>query len=65
MAYIVKAGDRYQVRQGNNHRVISEYSGKNALARAREDVRRLHAKNDPKGSNRGKAADPQSTSLRR
>jgi hypothetical protein len=53
MAFVKKSGSRFQVRQGNNDKVLSTFGSKKA---ADQEVARLHRKNDPKSSNRGKRA---------
>lgn len=53
MAFIVKSGKRFQVRQGNNNDLLSSFSTRKA---AKVEVGKLHKKNKPKTSNRGKSA---------
>ena len=53
MAFIRKVGSKYQVRQGNNNDLLGSFSSRDA---AQKEVDRLHRKNKPKASNRGKSA---------
>lgn len=53
MAFVKKVGSRYQVRQGNNNRLLAT---KGSRAAAVKEVKRLHAKNKPRGANRGASA---------
>jgi hypothetical protein len=53
MAFIKKAGSRYQVRQGNNNKLLSSFSSKKD---AEEERDKLHRKNKPSGSNKGASA---------
>lgn len=54
MAFIKKVGSRFQVRQGNNNDLLSSFSSRK---KAEKEVKRLHKKNKPKSSNRGKSAN--------
>lgn len=56
MAFVRKSDGSFQVRQGNNNDLLTTFSGKDAAKKAREEVARLHRKNKPKTSNRGKSA---------
>lgn len=53
MAFIKKSGSRFQVRQGNNNKLIVSVSSR---AKAEKKVAMLHKKFNPKVSNRGKNA---------
>lgn len=56
MAYIVKTPSGYSVNQGNTGKPLSYFRGANAHSKAKEEVKRLHEKNNPKQSNRGDSA---------
>jgi len=56
MAFTKKTKTGVQVRQGNNNDLLTTFTGKNAAKRANAEVKRLHKKNKPKASNRGKSA---------
>ncbi len=53
MAFVEKRGNSFAVIQGNNGRVLSRFGNSDA---AKEEVSRLHSKNKPSTSNRGKSA---------
>lgn len=61
MAFVQKKGKSFQVRKGNDGSLLSSFSGKNAKKRADKEVSRLHRKNMPKSSNRGKSARKRET----
>ncbi len=56
MAFKQKTKSGYVVKQGNTGKVLSRFSGSKAASRATIEVARLHKKNMPKQSNRGKSA---------
>lgn len=53
MAFVKKVGSKYGVFQGNTGERQSTFGSKKA---ADEEVARLHKKNKPKASNKGKSA---------
>lgn len=53
MAFVKKAGSKFQVRQGNNNKKLSTYKSKD---KADEEVRKLHKEYNPQKVNRGKNA---------
>ena len=53
MAFIKKSGKSFAVKQGNTGKTLSRFSTRKAAA---AEVTKLHAKNKPKASNRGKSA---------
>lgn len=52
-AFVEKAGGMYVVRQGNNGKELSRWKSKKDADNERD---RLHRKNKPSGTNRGKSA---------
>lgn len=53
MAFIQKSGSKFQVRHGVNGDLLSSFSSQ---AKANKELKRLHAKNNPTGMNRGASA---------
>lgn len=53
MAFVQKAGSRFAVKKGNSGKTLSTFGSKK---KAIEERDRLHRKNMPKASNRGKSA---------
>ena len=56
MAYVQKSGKRYCVKKGNTGETLSCFTGKEGKMNADAELKRLHRKNMPKASNRGKSA---------
>jgi len=56
MAYIKKTKSGYAVKKGDTGKTLSTFTGKEARQRAGTELKRLHAKNKPLPSNRGKSA---------
>jgi hypothetical protein len=56
MAFTEKTKTGYVVKKGNSGEVLTRFSGKNAKKRADMEVAKLHKKNKPKSSSRGKSA---------
>lgn len=57
MAFIEKSGKSgYSVKKGNSGEVLATFRGKDAKKKAEAEVSRLHRKNMPKQSSRGKSA---------
>ncbi len=53
MAFVVKKGKRYQVRQGNSEAFLKSFTTR---AKANEYVAFLHKKNKPEAKNKGTVA---------
>ena len=62
MAFIVKKGSKYQVRQGNNNDLLLSTNSKK---KAEDHLAFLHAKNKPKATNRGASAKKRATTKKK
>ena len=56
MAFIQKTKNGYCVKKGTTGETLSCFTGKEAKTKAGTELSRLHKKNQPKRSNRGKSA---------
>ena len=56
MAFSEKTKSGYCVKQGNTGKTLSCFRGKDAKKKADSEISRLHKKNKPKASNKGKSA---------
>ena len=56
MAFIIRSGSGYVVRQGNNNRLLGRFRGADAKRNAEREVARLHRRNMPATRNRGARA---------
>ena len=56
MAFKVKTKKGYCIKQGNTGKTVKCFTGKDAKKNADAHITKLHKKNNPKKSNRGKSA---------
>ena len=56
MAFVTGSKGRFCVKKGNSGKTLSCFSGKGAKGKATKEMNRLHRKNKPKASARGKSA---------